>query len=62
MTPEYYRFSLLASSAPVAAFLLAIPIAYVDTGLALPFLLVLFPIEWALDRFVKPRDEELGSD
>jgi uncharacterized membrane protein len=61
MTPEYYRFSLLASSAPVAAFLLAIPIAYVDTSLALPFLLVLFPVEHLLDRFVKPPEEEIRS-
>jgi len=59
MTPEYYRFSLLASSAPVGAFLLAIPIAFADTGLALPFLLILFPVEHLLDRYVKPRDQEI---
>jgi uncharacterized membrane protein len=62
MTPEYYRFSLLASSAPVGAFLLAIPIAFVDTALALPFLLILFPVEHLLDRYVKPQDQELLDD
>jgi uncharacterized membrane protein len=56
MSPEYYRFSVLASSAPVIAFILAIPIAYIDTSFALPFLLVLFPAEALIDRFAKPKD------
>ena len=62
MRDEYYRFSLLASSAPVAAFAVAIPIAFADTSLALPFLLVLFPVEHLLDRYVKPPDQELLDD
>jgi uncharacterized membrane protein len=54
MTPEYYRFALLASASPVVVFLLAVPIAYVDTSLALPFLVVLFPAERLLDHYVRP--------
>jgi uncharacterized membrane protein len=54
MTPEYYRFGLLASASPVVVFVLAIPIAYVDTSLALPFLIVLFPVERLLDKYVRP--------
>jgi uncharacterized membrane protein len=57
MSPEYYRFSLLASASPVAVFVLAIPVAYLDAGLALPFLIVLFPVERMLDRYVRPAGE-----
>ena len=62
MTPEYHRFTLLASASPVAVFLLAIPIAYVDTSLALPFLIVLYPIERLIDHYVRPPEGDPRVD
>jgi uncharacterized membrane protein len=62
MTPEYYRFGMLASACPVAVFVLAIPIAYVDTALALPFFIVLFPLERLLDRYVRPLEGDPHVD
>jgi uncharacterized membrane protein len=61
MPPDVYRFGVMASSAPVVAFFFSIPLAYVNTTLALSSWLLIFPTEFLLDRFFRPAgaDDEL---
>jgi uncharacterized membrane protein len=58
MSAEYYHYWVAASVSPVIVFLLAIPVAYVDTSVALPFLIVIYPVQRILDRSLRPRDED----
>ena len=61
MSTEVFRFGVLASSAPVLVFFISIPLAYVNTTLALSSWLIIFPIEYLLGTYVKPAeaDDEL---
>lgn len=54
MGPAAVRWSLLASLVPVAVFLLSIPLAYVDTALALWSWLLIAPAEALLGRWQPP--------
>ena len=58
MSPAVFRFGVLASSAPVLVFFISIPLAYVNTTLALSSWLVIFPIEYLLGTYVKPADAD----
>ncbi len=58
MSREAFRFNVLASSAPVVVFFISIPLAYVNTTLALSSWLIIFPIEWALGTYFKPADAD----
>ena len=53
---DIFRASLLASLAPVVVFALSIPVAYLDADRALLVWLLIFPLEWAIGRFVAPSD------
>jgi uncharacterized membrane protein len=55
LTTEQFRYSLLASLAPVVVFAGSVPIAYVDPGWALISWLLIFPLEFLVDRFFRPR-------
>ena len=52
------RWSILAAMIPVAVFFLSIPIAFFDTGLALLSWILIFPLEFALDRRLKPDEAD----
>jgi uncharacterized membrane protein len=58
MSPEVFRFGVLASSAPVVVFFISIPLAYINTTLALSSWLLIFPIEYVLGTYVKPADAD----
>jgi hypothetical protein len=58
MSPEVFRFGVLASSAPVLVFFISIPLAYANTTLALSSWLIIFPIEYLLGTYVKPADAD----
>ncbi|MGH9026917.1 MAG: TMEM175 family protein [Acidimicrobiia bacterium] len=53
-TPEAFRFAVFTSLAPVVIFALSIPIAFYSTTLALLFWIVNMPVQWALDRWLRP--------
>jgi uncharacterized membrane protein len=55
---DVFRYALLASTAPVVVFAIAIPVAYVDTGWALATFVLIFPIELVIDRLAKPADAD----
>jgi uncharacterized membrane protein len=57
------RYSVVAALIPVVLFLGSIPIAYVSTQLALASWILIFPLEWAADHWLKPdnADEILGG-
>jgi uncharacterized membrane protein len=59
--PDVFRFGLIASLVPVVAFLVSIPIAFLDPTLALVSWLIVFPVERFVDR-LKPAgaDEIFG--
>jgi len=58
MSPDVFRFGVLASSAPVVAFFFSIPLAYVNTTLALSSWLLIFPAEYLLGKYLKPADAD----
>ncbi|HEX5586462.1 MAG TPA: TMEM175 family protein [Acidimicrobiia bacterium] len=51
---DVVRYSVLAALIPVALFMASIPIALVDTTLALASWILIFPLEIVLDRTLKP--------
>ena len=51
---EVVRWSILAAIIPVTVFFLSIPIAFIDTGLALLSWIAIFPLERYLDHKLKP--------
>ena len=53
---DVVRYSVLASLIPVLVFVLSIPIAFFDTGVALLSWLLIFPLEGVLARRMKPAD------
>jgi uncharacterized membrane protein len=55
---DIFRAYLLASLAPVVVFALSIPVAHLDADRALLVWLLIFPLEWAIGRFVTPKDAE----
>jgi len=58
---DVYRWGVLMSLAPVAVFLGSIPVAFLDTGLAVLCWLLVIPLEMLLDRRKPPAsDEYLG--
>jgi uncharacterized membrane protein len=54
MTPSEYRHGWMASLIPAVVLAISIPIAYVDSGLAMLSWLLIFPAERILDRVVPP--------
>ena len=50
MTPSAFRYNFLASLAPVLLFTVSIPVAYVSTTWALLSWLLIFPLEFFIDR------------
>ncbi len=56
LSPEMFRYNVLASLGPVVVFAISIPIAYVTTEWALLSWLLIFPLEMILDRTMKPPD------
>jgi uncharacterized membrane protein len=56
LSPDAFRFNVLASLAPVAVFAASIPIAYASTKWALLSWLLIFPLEVVIDRWFKPDD------
>jgi uncharacterized membrane protein len=58
LPPDVFRFGVVASLVPVAAFVISIPIAFVDPTLALVSWLVVFPAERVVDRRLKPPNAE----
>lgn len=63
-----YRFGLVASTLPVVVFLLSIPLAAaVDSTVALLSWVLIWPLEWMLDRFapqqseIRPRGPQRGE-
>ena len=60
---DVLRYSVVAAMIPVLLFVVSIPIAYVDTKLALMSWILIFPFEWAADRWMKPvgADQILGG-
>ena len=57
VAPAMERYMVVAAVIPVSLFLVSIPIAYIDTQLALATWILIFPLEILADRYVKPRDE-----
>jgi len=55
---DLVRWSMIAATIPVAVFFLSIPIAFVDTGVALLSWILIFPLEAILDRKLKPSDAD----
>jgi uncharacterized membrane protein len=55
---EVVRWSIVAAMIPVIVFFLSIPIAFVDTGLALLSWILIFPLEALLDRRLKPDEAD----
>jgi uncharacterized membrane protein len=58
MRDDVFRANLFASLAPVLVFALSIPVAYADSEHAFLTWLLIFPLEFLIDRFVRPRDAE----
>ena len=54
LPPDVVRYSVAAALVPVALFVASIPIAFVDTTLALLSWLLIFPLEVVVDRRLKP--------
>jgi uncharacterized membrane protein len=54
MPPPVLRFDMVASLVPVVVFLASIPIAFVDTGIALLSWILIWPLEVLVDRTIKP--------
>jgi uncharacterized membrane protein len=56
LSPDAFRYNILASLAPVLVFAVSIPIAFVVTWWALFTWLLIFPLEVLVDRWFKPDD------
>jgi hypothetical protein len=55
LTAEGFRWSMLASLAPVAVFLLSIPVAFaLSPRWALYTRILIFPLEMVVDRLTRP--------
>jgi uncharacterized membrane protein len=51
---DVYRFGMIASLVPVVAFVVSIPIAFASPTLALLSWLIVWPVEWAVGKYLKP--------
>ena len=58
---EMMRYSLVASLVPVAVFLGSIPLAFGDTTWALYSWLLIIPLEYVVDKWLKPEDADAYS-
>jgi uncharacterized membrane protein len=58
MRDDVFRANLLASLTPVLVFAISIPIAFADAGWALLSWLLIFPLEFLVDRRFRPDDAE----
>ena len=58
MRDDVFRANLLAALAPVLVFALSIPVAYVAPEWAFATWLLIFPLEWFVDRRFRPDDAE----
>jgi len=56
LSPRSLRYQLVASVVPVVVFLASIPIALHDTVWALYSWLLIIPLEWCVDRWMRPDD------
>lgn len=56
LAPRMLRYLLVASVVPVVVFLASIPIALHDTVWALYSWLLIIPLEWCVDRWLRPDD------
>jgi uncharacterized membrane protein len=50
ISPAVYRFAQIQSSVPAAVMLVSIPVAFLAPTLTPFFWMLVFPIEWLLDR------------
>ena len=58
MRDDVFRANLLASLAPVLVFAISIPIAFADAQWALVSWLLIFPLEFFVDKLIRPNDAE----
>jgi uncharacterized membrane protein len=58
MRDDVFRANLLASLAPVLVFAISIPIAFADAQWALVSWLLIFPLEFFVDKRIRPGDAE----
>lgn len=58
LPPDVFRFGVVAALVPVVAFVISIPIAFVDPTLALVSWLVVFPAERIVDKRLKPPEAD----
>ena len=57
--PDVFRYGMIASLVPVAAFVVSIPIAFASPTLALVSWLIVFPVEAFVDRLKPAGADEL---
>jgi len=62
MRPDVYRYGVIAAIVPVVVFAISIPIAYVDTTLALLSWLLTFPAEYFVDKLLRPVADVADTD
>jgi TMEM175 potassium channel family protein len=55
---DVYRYGVIASLIPVVAFVVSIPIAFVDPTLALLSWLIVWPVEWIATKTIKPQETD----
>lgn len=55
---DVYRYGVIASLVPVVAFVVSIPIAFVNPTLALLSWLIVWPAEWIADKTIKPPETD----
>ena len=55
---DVYRYGVIAALLPVIAFVISIPIAFVDPTLALLSWLIVWPAEWVADKTIKPAETD----
>ena len=59
LTSEVFRWTIVASLAPVVVFVVSIPVAYAASPeWALYTWILIFPVEMAIDRLLKPADAD----
>jgi uncharacterized membrane protein len=54
LPPDVFRYGVVAALIPVVAFVVSIPIAFVDPTAALLSWLIVWPLEWVADKTIKP--------
>ena len=59
LPPDVYRFGVTASLTPVVFFLLSVPLAFVDTGIAVASWFLTIPFAFLADRFKPDRADQL---